>query len=248
MFASRKPRFRRSRAPDGHRIYAIADIHGRLDLLDELLSAVENDSARRRPSETTLVFLGDIIDRGPDSSGVVERLRTFRHAHWKSYFITGNHEEVLLGLLSGEAGLLYNWLRFGGQECLRSYGVDLSEMNLADETAALGLIRDRIPASHDKFIRSFHDSIRLGDYFFVHAGIRPGIDLEQQSQCDLRWIRSPFLEDKSDHGAIIVHGHTICDAVEFRSNRIGLDTGAYRTGKLTALGLEGEEQWLIATG
>lgn len=248
MFASRKPKPRRPSAPDGLRIYAVADVHGRLDLLNELLSEVENDSSRRGPSETALIFLGDIIDRGPDSNGVVERLRNYRHGQLKPYFITGNHEEVLLGLLSGEAGLLFDWLRFGGRECLQSYGVDLSEMNLADEKAALCLIQQRIPEFHAEFLRSFRDSIGLGDYFFVHAGVRPGIELARQRPSDLRWIRLPFLEDKNDHGAIIVHGHTICDEVEFRSNRIGLDTGAYRTGKLTALGLEGEDQWLIATG
>ena len=153
----------------------------------------------------------------------------------------------MLRLLSSESGVLHSWLRFGGRECLESYGIDLAKMNLSDEMATLSTISSVIPSSHAEFIRSFCDTLRLGDYFFVHAGIRPGVDLSLQSPSDLRWIRSPFLEDESDHGAIIVHGHTICGDAEFKLNRIGIDTGAYRTGRLTALGLEGEQRWLLVT-
>jgi serine/threonine protein phosphatase 1 len=113
---------------------------------------------------------------------------------------------------------------------------------------ALELVREGIPAEHVEFLESFVDSCRFGDYLFVHAGIRPGIELDQQSQSDLRWIREPFLYDETDHGFVVVHGHTITSDVDERTNRIGIDTGAYRTGVLTALAIEGPERWLVATG
>ena len=235
------------RTPRGHRAYAVGDVHGRLDLLEQLLVAIDLDIKRRPPRKTILVFLGDLIDRGPDSRGVIERLRNFRHSRIRPYFLTGNHEEVLLRLLNGERGILPSWLQFGGVECLASYGFDPAKLDVRNERAALATIRNVIPNDHARFIGSFADTLSFGDYLFVHAGIRPGVDLSLQSQSDLRWIRSPFLEDESDHGVFIVHGHTISMAVEERSNRIGVDTGAYRTGVLTALALEGEERWIFDT-
>ena len=124
---------------------------------------------------------------------------------------------------------------------IRSDCADISEAE------ALAIVRSAIPRSHAEFLDSFVDSCRFGDYLFVHAGIRPGIAVEQQSQADIRWIREPFLLDDSDHGFVVVHGHTICEQVEERPNRIGIDTGAYRTNVLTALALEGTERWLIDT-
>ncbi len=233
--------------PRGYRAYAVGDVHGRLDLLDRLLGAIEADLRGRSPSQTTLVFLGDLIDRGPNSSGVVERLRTFRMDGVRTCFLAGNHEEVLLRVLEGERGLLANWLRFGGAECLMSYGLDPAELADGDESSALARIKQAIPEAHASFVASFADMLRFGDYLFVHAGIRPGVDLSLQSQADLHWIRTPFLEDETDLGCVIVHGHTICDAVEWRSNRIGIDTGAYQSGILTALGLEGNERWILDT-
>ena len=247
MFGWRRKDKASPRTPIGERAYAIGDIHGRIDLLDRLLGAIEADLRGRPPCKTMLVFLGDLIDRGPNSSGVVERLRTLRMDGVVTHFLAGNHEEVLLRLLEGERGLLANWLTFGGAECLSSYGLDPAELAGCDESSALDRIKQAIPQAHAAFIASFADTLSFGDYLFVHAGIRPGVDLSLQAEADLRWIRSPFLEDKTDHGRVIVHGHTICDAVEWRSNRIGIDTGAYRSGVLTALGLEGEEHWLLDT-
>jgi len=247
MFGLPKIGLRLPRTPSGIRAYAVGDVHGRLDLLEQLLVAIDEDDARRPRCETALIFLGDLIDRGPDSRGVIERLRTFRHHRLRPQFIAGNHEEVLLRLLNGENEILYSWLRYGGRECLASYGCDLAKIDLSDEMSALTTIRSVFPSSHVKFIGSFCDTLRLGDYFFVHAGIRPGVDLSLQSISDLRWIRSTFLDDKSDHGAIVVHGHTISSDAQFEVNRIGIDTGAYRTGRLTAVGLEGEQRWLLAT-
>lgn len=236
------------RAPSGERAYAIGDVHGRLDLLDRLLAAIEADLRGRPPLKTRLVFLGDLIDRGPNSREVVERLRTLRMDGVVSHFLAGNHEEVLLRLLDGDHGLLANWLTYGGAECLASYGLDPGELaKCDDEASALARVKQAIPEAHASFIASFADTLSFGDYLFVHAGIRPGVELSLQAQADLHWIRGAFLDDDTDHGRVIVHGHTISDAVEWRSNRIGIDTGAYRSGVLTALGLEGEQRWLLHT-
>ena len=235
------------KAPKGYRAYAVGDVHGRLDLLDRLLAKIEQDVARRPARRVLLVMLGDLIDRGPDSRGVVERLRAYRHERIKPYFLSGNHEEVLLRILKGERGVLANWLKYGGAECLRSYGCDPSQFDQRNERAALSAVAQAIPPEHGRFLAGFADTLRFGDYLFVHAGIRPGVDLSLQSQVDLRWIRSPFLESDCDHGAVVVHGHSIKPIVEERANRIGIDTGAYRTGVLTALALEGECRWVLDT-
>ncbi|HJR83185.1 MAG TPA: metallophosphoesterase family protein [Sphingomicrobium sp.] len=233
--------------PAGHRAYAIGDIHGRLDLLDRMLEKIETDQAARKPARTSIVFLGDLIDRGPQSAGVVERLRNYRPSFAKTVFLMGNHEEVLLRILAGEMDILPDWLRFGGAECARSYGVDPADLECREPAAALRLLRRAIPKEHIKFLSGFADTASFGGYLFVHAGIRPGVPLDRQAGKDLRWIRGPFLEDESDHGRIVVHGHTITEEVDERRNRIGLDTGAYWSGVLTAVGLEGDERWYLQT-
>lgn len=233
--------------PAGHRAYAIGDVHGRLDLLDQILEKIAADHRARKPARTTIVFLGDLIDRGPQSAGVVERLRTYRPSFAKTVFLMGNHEEVLLRILAGEIDILPDWLRFGGAECARSYGVDPADLECRQPAAALKLLRQAIPKEHVRFLSAFADTASFGGYLFVHAGIRPGVPLDRQAGKDLRWIRDPFLEDDSDHGRIVVHGHTITDEVDERQNRIGLDTGAYWSGVLTAVGLEGDERWYLQT-
>ena len=237
----------RAMGPAGHRAYAIGDIHGRLDLLDRMLEKIEADQAARKPARTSIVFLGDLIDRGPQSAGVVERLRNYRPSFAKTVFLMGNHEEVLLRILAGEMDILPDWLRFGGAECARSYGVDPADLECREPAAALRLLRRAIPKEHIKFLSGFADTASFGGYLFVHAGIRPGVPLDRQAGKDLRWIRGPFLEDESDHGRIVVHGHTITEEVDERRNRIGLDTGAYWSGVLTAVGLEGDERWYLQT-
>jgi serine/threonine protein phosphatase 1 len=224
----------------------VGDVHGRLDLLDGLLERIQRELEERPPDKAMLVFLGDLVDRGPSSAQVVERLRTFRRPGLRTVFLLGNHEEVLLRVLSGETSLIRSWLRFGGEQTLRSYGLDPRRIALADESA-LAALRKAIPEEHVAFLRGFADTCRFGDYLFVHAGIRPGIELDRQAQSDLRWIREPFLRDESDHGFIVVHGHTICREVEERPNRIGIDTGAYATGILTALAIEGAGRWFVDT-
>jgi serine/threonine protein phosphatase 1 len=233
--------------PDGYRAYAIGDIHGRSDLLDIILVKIENDIASRPQCGNFIVFLGDLIDRGPDSAAVVERLRTYGPGDATTVFLSGNHEEVMLRILAGERGLLADWLKFGGAECLQSYGLDPAALAGMGEAAALKMIKATVPEAHAEFLAGFADTYRFGDYLFVHAGIRPGLGIADQAQSDLRWIREPFLEDDKDHGFVVVHGHTISSKVEERANRIGLDTGAYRTGILTALAVEGIERWFLDT-
>lgn len=233
--------------PRGRRAYAIGDVHGCLDLLNRLLARIEAEIARGPKRKTSIIFLGDLIDRGEASAQVVERLRTYAPPGAKAHFIMGNHEEVLLRLVAGETELLPSWLRFGGAETLRSYGVDPATLVGMPPEAIRRRLRQAIPGEHIEFLKSFADSISFGGYLFVHAGIRPGIDLSEQSQTDLRWIREPFLGDTSDYGFVVVHGHTISNEVEVTDNRIGIDTGAYCTGTLSALAIEGPKRWLIQT-
>ena len=235
------------RTPRGYRAYAVGDVHGRLDLLEDMLARIEADLAEHPPRRAILLFLGDLIDRGPASCQVIEKLRTYRHPRLRPIFLMGNHEEVLLRLLAGERGILASWLRFGGTQCLASYGVDAAAFKSMSEREALAAIKKAIPETHRSFIADFADTVRFGDYLFVHAGIRPAVDISMQSQADLRWIRQPFLDDDSDHGFVVVHGHTISETVDERMNRIGIDTGAYRTGVLTGLVLEGDERRFLTS-
>lgn len=230
----------------GYRAYAIGDVHGRLDLLDGLLRKIEADHYTRGGEvQPILIFVGDLIDRGPQSRGVIQRVIGGSLPGFQTVALCGNHEEILIRLLNGEEQLLGQWLRFGGAECLLSYGVDPTALLALEETEALRQLRAAIPVHHQAFLSALGDTFRFGDYLFVHAGIRPGIPVENQSGADLRWIRQPFLVDRREHGAVVVHGHTISRTVEDRPNRIGIDTGAYRHGVLTALAVEGEERWFL---
>jgi len=231
----------------GYRAYVIGDIHGRLDLLEDLLAKIHAELQHRPARKTLLVFVGDLIDRGPSSAEVIERLRTYRRPGIRPVFLLGNHEEVLLRIVGGDQSPIWSWLQFGGLECLRSYGVDPERVRELSGPELLETVRSAVPVSHVEFLESFVDSCRFGGYLFVHAGIRPGIALEEQSQSDLRWIRDPFLFDDSDHGVVVVHGHTISEEVEELPNRVGIDTGAYRTGVLTALAIEGPDRWFLDT-
>lgn len=236
------------RGRSGMRAYGVGDLHGRLDLLDALLVAIGQDIASRPPARNFVVFLGDLIDRGPDSRGVVERLRTLEADDADLVFLLGNHEEIMLRALAAEPGVLESWLRFGGGECAQSYGVDPLRLAALDEVAGAALLRRHIPENHVRFLRSFGDTFRFGDYLFVHAGIRPGVALDDQSPQDLRWIREPFLSDTKRHDFVVVHGHTIVAAVDDRENRIAIDTGAYQTGILSAIVIENETRRYLATG
>jgi serine/threonine protein phosphatase 1 len=235
------------RGARGWRAYVVGDIHGRLDLLDALLDKVHQDLDRRPARKTLLVFVGDLIDRGPQSAQVVERLRTYSRRGVRPIFLLGNHEEVLLRILAGDESLIDSWVKFGGLQCLESYGVDASVLRSRAGAELLEVVQRAVSKDHVTFLESFVDSCRFGDYLFVHAGIRPGVEIDQQRQSDLRWIRDPFLLDETDHGFVVVHGHTIRSEVEVRPNRIAIDTGAYRTGILTALAVEGSKSWYLDT-
>jgi serine/threonine protein phosphatase 1 len=231
--------------PDGERVYAIGDIHGRLDLLEALAEAIERDDAASPARETTVILLGDLVDRGPDSAGVVRFARQWAQRR-DLRFISGNHEEMFLHAFL-ERNALKGLLRFGGIETLRSYGLepeDLLDMEFEDARQAL----DRaVPKEDRQFLRGFELMIRKGDYLFVHAGIHPRVPLDQQNSHDCRWIREPFLRHTGDHGCFVVHGHTITAQADLRANRIGIDTGAYDSGVLSALRLEGSDRRLIQT-
>jgi serine/threonine protein phosphatase 1 len=234
--------------PDGTRVYAVGDIHGRLDLLDDLIARIDTDDAGRARAETTIIFLGDLVDRGPDSAGVVEQLRLLAESGRRVRFLAGNHEEILLQSLDGDLKALKLLCRIGGRETALSYGLSEGDYDrLGFDELAQALDRS-VPMAHRRFLESFEDMITLGDYLFVHAGIRPDQPLDEQRKADLRWIRDPFLDHRGRLEKRVVHGHTITPEVEFRPHRIGIDTGAYASGRLTALGLEGTDQWVLQTG
>ncbi|MES2753374.1 MAG: metallophosphoesterase family protein [Pseudomonadota bacterium] len=220
------------------RAYGVGDIHGRLDLLDAILRQIGADLRDRPVARSFVVFLGDYIDRGPDSSGVLDRLSQLQADDIEAVFLMGNHEEILLDVLDAKPALLEAWLKFGGSECAASYGVDVARLANLDEARGADLLARHIPARHIAFLRSLGDTFRFGDFVFVHAGIRPGVWLEEQVSRDLRWIREPFLSDPRRHDQVVVHGHTITEGTDDRGNRIGIDTGAYRTGILTAVAIE----------
>ncbi|WP_040500451.1 metallophosphoesterase family protein [Henriciella marina] len=231
----------RPSAPAGKRAYAIGDVHGRLDLLNDLLAQIEDDIAGRRPKQTHIIFLGDLIDRGPHSRHVVERLIDYAPSNASCHFLMGNHEEVLVRGLRGEPHLLDGWIQHGGDTTAESYGVDAAYLRSQGDDALEHALLSAIPESHIRFMAGFLDSIQFGDYLLVHAGIRPGTPLDDQSPSDMRWIRKEFLESTRQHGSMIVHGHSVEEKIMPRSNRIGLDTGAYRTGILSAVRLEGDQ-------
>jgi serine/threonine protein phosphatase 1 len=223
--------------PGGQRVYAIGDIHGRLDLFETLVAAIEADDAARSPAETLIVLLGDLVDRGVDSKGVIDFARALKRRR-PVRILAGNHEEMFLRSLSN-IETFRHFLRHGGRETLLSYGIDRRRFTEASLEEAQELARAAVPADHIAFLEGFEDLIQVGDYVFVHAGIDPSLPLDQQRGSDLRWIREPFLSHDGPHGAVVVHGHTISDAPEDRGNRIGIDTGAFMSGRLTALALEG---------
>jgi diadenosine tetraphosphatase ApaH/serine/threonine PP2A family protein phosphatase len=232
--------------PQGTRIYAIGDIHGRLDLLEKLLGRIETDLAERPVARPIHVFLGDYIDRGRWSQETIDRLISHGSAH-ESVFLRGNHELIAVNCLS-DPTRIEQWLRLGGRETLASYGVSSGLFTRrARIVEAQAAFHRALPAAHFRFLASLRNSFACGDYFFAHAGARPHVELSQQSENDLLWIRGEFLSSAHDFGKIIVHGHTPAAAVEIRRNRINIDTGAFATDRLSCLVLEGEELALIDT-
>lgn len=241
---------RGARVPDGQRVYAVGDVHGRLDLLDRMLGLIAEDAAAApRGTASTIVMLGDYVDRGPDGAGVLERLSEGPPPGFGLVCLRGNHDDALLGFLEDGSGL-EAWLRFGGGATLASYGVRPPAPDRAGPDAAraaLAELRAAIPGRHVDLLRTLPFRLPLGGYLFVHAGVRPGVPEERQSPQDMMWIRDEFLRSGADHGRVVVHGHTVVDAPEVRRNRIGIDTGAYASGRLTALVLEGASRRFLRT-
>jgi len=244
------PRRRPGRIPVGQAVYAIGDIHGRLDLLDDLLERIREDAMRLPPdTHRCLIFLGDYIDRGSESRGVVERVLADPLPEFATVRLMGNHEEAILAFLDGESDGL-DWLTFGGLETLMSYGVPLRSLpQTAEGVRSLrASLTAAVPTHHVRFFRTcvLHHSV--GDYLFVHAGVRPGMALERQTPTDLMWIRDDFLRARNPlPGRVVVHGHTICDFPQDRDHRINIDTGAFVSDRLTCVALRGSERRFLST-
>ena len=238
----RKPQRGEPRVPDGQRVYAVGDIHGRLDLLDRLIAAMRVDVMESDAHTVTWVFMGDYVDRGPRTREVVDRLLSIQGGEIETVFLKGNHEDALLNFLDAPETVWGDWRRFGGLETLMSY--DIERTLLAGPKTDAQAIRDdfrrKMPGAHFAFFTELKLSHAIGDYYFVHAGARPGIALDRQAPHDKMWIRDEFLGDP-DPGfdKVVVHGHTPCQKPERTTARIGIDTGAYFTGKLTAAVFEG---------
>ncbi len=225
---------------DGVRIYAVGDVHGRADLLRALLAHIDADLAAYPIEQSVQVFLGDYIDRGPYSREVLDHLIKRRREHSMVY-LTGNHENCAAEFISNPS-VWPNWKSIGGVNTLLSYGVTPSIGDDPRELKELSTaFRQALPDDHRRFLESLALSFTRGDFFFTHAGVRPGIPLEQQRQADLLWIREDFLLHEEDFGKVVVHGHTPTREPDIRPNRINIDTGAYATGRLTCLVLEGDQ-------
>ena len=239
-------RGRRPSLPAELRIYAIGDIHGRLDLLNELLARISSDIALRPTARPLYVFLGDYIDRGSASRETIDRLIEHGKTH-ESVFLKGNHELIAIKCLS-DRGLFDQWLRLGGLETLVSYGVPAETLANGKQIAELqSAFHGALPQAHFRFFRDLKNSFECGDFFFAHAGVKPNVELSRQKENDLLWIRGEFLTSKDDFGKIVVHGHTPAREIEVGPNRINIDTGAFATGRLSCLVLEGEELSVIDT-
>jgi serine/threonine protein phosphatase 1 len=242
-FSPRREGEESPRVPDGIRIYAIGDIHGRADLLDQVLSSIDCDLSARPSPRAIHVFVGDYIDRGPDSRGVLDRLVERAKSH-ELICLKGNHESFLIEFLKNPV-VLDDWRQFGGLETLISYGLAPSVRPDAATQMQLAADLERaMPSAHRRFLQDLKLSFTCGDFFFAHAGVRPGTPLAKQREDDVLWIREEFLSCKQEFGKIVIHGHTPVLEPDIRPNRINIDTGAFATGRLTCLILEHDEMIL----
>ena len=241
---------RPARVPPGVCVYAIGDIHGRADLLTAMHELVVEDAAELTPgTDRILVYMGDYVDRGVESRQVIDLLLDDPLPAFQTVYLLGNHDAWLLSFLV-DAQIGPTWLRYGGDVTLHSYGVPLAMPGDEDGyyEGLQSALRARLPRDHVDFLRNLELSFESGDYLFVHAGVRPGVSLEQQAAEDLLWIREPFLSSTREFGKIVVHGHTVESEPIVRSNRIGIDTGACWTGCLTCLVLEEGSYRFLSTG
>jgi serine/threonine protein phosphatase 1 len=237
----------RPSVPAGLRVYAIGDVHGRLDLLDRLLETIHHDASRARDQTAIRVFLGDYVDRGPDSAGVIARLIELQERDPRAVFLRGNHEQMFLDFLD-DPNCYQAWCKLGAEQTLLSYDVTPP---LFEEDSVFQDVRGAfalaLPEQHLKFIGLTKYMHVEGDYLFVHAGIRPQVHFNEQSPQDLMWIREDFLSSSGKFEKVVVHGHSGHNAPDVRRNRIGIDTLAYKTGDLTALVLEGTKRRFLKT-
>jgi serine/threonine protein phosphatase 1 len=236
----RKTRVRRPSLPEGIRVYAISDIHGCAGLLQQMFTVIDNDLARLESAVRSIhVFLGDYIDRGPASRETIDLLIDRGRTH-QSVFLKGNHEVFMFEVLKDPTRLA-DWKQYGGLQTLTSYGLRPTlNPDQEEQTELITEFAYKIPADHRSFFNGLRPRFVCGDFFFVHAGVKPGVPLEQQSEEDMLWIRDEFLQSEQDYGKYIVHGHTPVKAPDIRPNRINIDTGAYATGNLTLLTIEGD--------
>ena len=224
--------------PANTRVYAVGDIHGRADLLADAMVRIDDDRARRPIDHAIEVYLGDYIDRGPDSKTVINLL-SVRLVNNRAVCLRGNHEALMEDFLRDPANLR-PWLKLGGTETLASYGVILRP-GAETEIDLHHRFWSAFPRAHEMFLQCLRYSFCCGDFMFVHAGIRPGIAIEQQHFHDLLWIRREFLDSPQDHGKYVIHGHTPVGHPDIRRNRMNIDTGAWRSGTLTCVAIEGTE-------
>jgi len=234
--------------PEGLLLYVIGDIHGRIDLLARLMKLIKTDATQHPSPKKELIFLGDYIDRGVDSKGVIDYLLTRLPKDMKITFLRGNHDDRLLNFLNGDLNQAPDWLALGGMATLVSYGINPYRANVIHDLKALHkAMIEKIPAEHRAFLKATKIDTTRGDYYFVHAGVRPGVPIEKQTSEDRLWIRHDFLGSAHDHGKVIVHGHSILPEPDIQHNRVGIDTGAYATGILTCLVLQGSTQRFLST-
>jgi serine/threonine protein phosphatase 1 len=236
-----------SSVPAGVRVYAVGDVHGRLDLLDGLLEKILHDG-EQATHDRVIVYLGDYVDRGADSKGVIDRLLAQPPRGFSARHLRGNHDQSLLDFLEDPSHYLM-WKDYGARETLLSYGV-LPPRGESDTVLekARDELKSALPEAHLQFLNGLELSVTIGDYFFVHAGVRPGLPLTKQSPQDLMWIREEFLTSSTDFGKVVVHGHSPSPLPVKRFNRIGVDTGAYATGRLSCVVLEGTQCRFLQTG
>lgn len=248
LFGRKKTVVPKPCVPDNVRVYAVGDIHGRIDLLRDLHRKIVDDAAGAVASRRVVVYLGDYIDRGEKSAAVIDFLIDHPISECEQYFLMGNHEEMLLTFLD-DPSIGSMWMFNGGDATLLSYGGG-AQGEASGEARMMAMqrsLREKLPARHLAFFRALRLYHIEGGYAFVHAGLAPGRPIEEQDSQDLLWIRDEFMQSTDDHGYCVVHGHTISEQPDFRANRIGIDTGAYFSGVLTCLVLEGEEQRLLQT-
>jgi serine/threonine protein phosphatase 1 len=247
LFAARE--HRSASVPEGCVVYAIGDVHGRADLLERLQDLIQEDADRSSAARKVVVYLGDYVDRGPHSGDVIDILLEERLHGFESVHLLGNHEDALLTFLN-DISVARGWFAFGGLATLQSYGLrpDPSDAENPDRLRELqAKFAAALPPSHLQFLQELALYHLEGDYLFVHAGLRPGKPLEKQDPRDLICIRDEFLASRADHGHVVVHGHSIAEEPQVARNRIGIDTGAYATGRLTALRLEAKDRVFLST-